>query len=91
MCICFYGYGADLAVIIVHYYDFLSTHKNKEGLTPLTVLATRPSAFRSATKLSWWKRILYHCKYYGKYYFTGLLSVCFLLYHHPSIIIYLRC
>ncbi|KAK7372594.1 hypothetical protein VNO80_05979 [Phaseolus coccineus] len=51
----------DLAVIIVHYYDFLSTHKNKEGLTPLTVLATRPSAFRSATKLPWWKRILYHC------------------------------
>ncbi|KAH1211745.1 Ankyrin repeat-containing protein ITN1 [Glycine max] len=37
----------DLAVIIVQYYDFLSTHKNIEGLTPLTVLATRPSAFRS--------------------------------------------
>ncbi|RDX69120.1 hypothetical protein CR513_51808, partial [Mucuna pruriens] len=52
----------DLAVIIVHHYDFLSTHKNKEGLTPLTVLATRPSAFRSASKLSWWKLILYHCK-----------------------------
>ncbi|KAG5109605.1 hypothetical protein AAZX31_14G047400 [Glycine max] len=51
----------DLAVIIVQYYDFLSTHKNIEGLTPLTVLATRPSAFRSASKLSWWKQILYHC------------------------------
>ncbi|BAT81008.1 hypothetical protein VIGAN_03064700, partial [Vigna angularis var. angularis] len=51
----------DLAVIIVHYYDFLSTHLNKEGFTPLKVLATRPSAFRSATKLSWWKQILYHC------------------------------
>ncbi|ESW13646.1 hypothetical protein PHAVU_008G214000 [Phaseolus vulgaris] len=51
----------DLAVIIVHYYDFLSTHKNKEGFTPLKLLATRPSAFKSATKLSWWKRILYHC------------------------------
>nr|KYP73158.1 Ankyrin repeat-containing protein At3g12360 family [Cajanus cajan] len=51
----------DLAVIIVHYYDFLSTHKNKEGFTPLKVLATRPSAFKSASKLSWWKRILYHC------------------------------
>ncbi|KAG2391105.1 uncharacterized protein HKW66_Vig0131340 [Vigna angularis] len=51
----------DLAVIIVHYYDFLSIHLNKEGFTPLKVLATRPSAFRSATKLSWWKQILYHC------------------------------
>ncbi|TKY56978.1 Ankyrin repeat-containing protein [Spatholobus suberectus] len=51
----------DLAVIIVHYYDFLSTHTNKEGFTPLKVLATRPSAFRSASKLLWWKRILYHC------------------------------
>ncbi|XP_047179769.1 uncharacterized protein LOC124846508 [Vigna umbellata] len=51
----------DLAVIIVHYYDFLSTHLNEEGFTPLKVLATRPSAFRSATKLSWWKQILYHC------------------------------
>ncbi|KOM46812.1 hypothetical protein LR48_Vigan07g051600 [Vigna angularis] len=50
----------DLAVIIVHYYDFLSTHKNIEGFTPLKLLASRPSAFRSATNLSWWKRILYH-------------------------------
>lgn len=50
----------DLAVVIVHYYDFLSTHRNNEGCTPLKVLATRPSAFRSASKLSWWKQILYH-------------------------------
>ncbi|CAJ1971122.1 unnamed protein product [Sphenostylis stenocarpa] len=53
----------DLAVIIVHYYDFIITHKNKEGLTPLTLLATKPSAFRSATKLSLWTQILYQCKY----------------------------
>ncbi|XP_061373369.1 uncharacterized protein LOC133315720 [Gastrolobium bilobum] len=51
----------DLAVIIEHYYDFLSTHPNKEEFTPLKVLATRPSAFRSANKLSWWKQILYRC------------------------------
>ncbi|KAK7320545.1 hypothetical protein VNO77_30109 [Canavalia gladiata] len=50
----------DLAVIIVHYYDFLSTHKNKQGFTPLKVLATRPTAFKSASYLSWWRRILYH-------------------------------
>ncbi|CAJ2653628.1 unnamed protein product [Trifolium pratense] len=51
----------DLAVIIVHHYDFLSTHLNKEESTPLKVLATRPSAFKSASNLSWYKRILYHC------------------------------
>ncbi|KAL2317023.1 hypothetical protein Fmac_030899 [Flemingia macrophylla] len=51
----------DLAVIIVHKYDFLSTHTNKEGFTPLKVLATRPSAFKSASQLSWWKQILYQC------------------------------
>ncbi|KAK7300415.1 hypothetical protein RJT34_11259 [Clitoria ternatea] len=51
----------DLAVIIVHYYDFLSTHLNKDGFTPLKVLATRPSAFKSASYLTWWKQILYHC------------------------------
>ncbi|XP_027941866.1 uncharacterized protein LOC114195557 [Vigna unguiculata] len=50
----------DLAVIILHYYDFLRGHLNNEGFTPLKLLATRPSAFRSATKLSWWKQILYH-------------------------------
>ncbi|WVY89457.1 hypothetical protein V8G54_034971 [Vigna mungo] len=51
----------DLAVIILYYYDFLGIHLNNMGFTPLKVLATRPSAFRSATKLSWWKKILYHC------------------------------
>ncbi|XP_027187495.1 uncharacterized protein [Cicer arietinum] len=51
----------DLAVIIVHYYDFLSTHFNREESTPLKVLATRPSAFKSASNLSWYKRLVYHC------------------------------
>ncbi|CAK8543915.1 unnamed protein product [Lathyrus sativus] len=51
----------DLAVIIVYYYDFLSTHLNKENSTPLKVLATRPSAFKSAGTLPLYKRILYHC------------------------------
>ena len=54
--------ATDLAVIIVHYYDSLSTISNKYGDTPLKVLATRPSAFRSGIKLSWWKLILYRCK-----------------------------
>ncbi|CAL0317597.1 unnamed protein product [Lupinus luteus] len=51
----------DLAVIILHHYDFLSIHTNNEGFTPLRVLATRPSAFISSSNLSWWKSLLYHC------------------------------
>ncbi|XP_058745160.1 uncharacterized protein LOC131617910 [Vicia villosa] len=51
----------DLAVIIVQRYNFLSAHLNNEDSTPLKVLATRPSAFKSASNLSWYKRILYHC------------------------------
>ncbi|KAG5035515.1 hypothetical protein JHK87_010425 [Glycine soja] len=37
----------DLALIIVHYYGFLSEEHNKEKFTPLNVLATRPSAFKT--------------------------------------------
>ncbi|MED6222260.1 hypothetical protein PIB30_062617 [Stylosanthes scabra] len=51
----------DLAVIIVYYFGILTTLRNKDGFTPLKVLATRPSAFPSGIKFSWWKRILYHC------------------------------
>ncbi|KAG5081450.1 hypothetical protein JHK86_005515 [Glycine max] len=52
----------DLALIIVHYYGFLINKHNKEKLTPLDVLATRPSAFKSASKHhSLWKQILYNC------------------------------
>ncbi|QCE01449.1 death-associated protein kinase [Vigna unguiculata] len=49
----------DLAVIIAHYYDFLSTTMNKDGELPLIVLATKPSAFYSSTYLSLLKRIQY--------------------------------
>ncbi|XP_004491094.1 uncharacterized protein [Cicer arietinum] len=53
----------DLAMIIVLDYPFLSNHLNIEQSTPLKVLATKPSAFKSASSLSWYKRILYHCIY----------------------------
>ncbi|MED6183869.1 hypothetical protein PIB30_041875 [Stylosanthes scabra] len=51
----------DLAVIIVHCFPILATLRNKKEFTPLKVLATRPLAFRSGIKFSWWKLILYHC------------------------------
>ncbi|KAL5125565.1 Inversin-A [Glycine soja] len=55
----------DLAVIIVHYYDFLSTRiRIKRDSLLSQSWPLRPSAFRSASKLSWWKQILYHCKIY---------------------------
>nr|XP_029150055.1 E3 ubiquitin-protein ligase MIB2-like [Arachis hypogaea] len=50
----------DLAVIILHYFGELATLSNNKGLTPLKVLATRPLAFPSGIKFSWWKLILYH-------------------------------
>ncbi|KAL1348125.1 hypothetical protein HN51_024109 [Arachis hypogaea] len=51
----------DLAVIIAHNFPMLTTLRNEHGCTPLKVLATKPSAFPSGIKFSWWKRILYHC------------------------------
>ncbi|XP_057723429.1 uncharacterized protein LOC130939338 [Arachis stenosperma] len=51
----------DLAVIIAHNFPMLTTLRNNKDGTPLKVLATRPSAFPSGIKFSWWKRILYHC------------------------------
>ncbi|QHN91374.1 NF-kappa-B inhibitor cactus [Arachis hypogaea] len=54
----------DLAVIILHYFGELATLSNNKGLTPLKVLATRPLAFPSGIKFSWWKLILYHCKFF---------------------------
>ncbi|XP_057434339.1 uncharacterized protein LOC130727028 [Lotus japonicus] len=51
----------DLAIIIVHCYPGLVDTRNKDGVTPLKTLATRPSAFKSGNNLSWWKKILYHC------------------------------
>ncbi|XP_029128493.1 serine/threonine-protein kinase TNNI3K [Cajanus cajan] len=52
----------DLAIIITHCYPGLVQTRNKDGTTPLKVLAYKPSAFRSGTNLQWWKHILYSCK-----------------------------
>nr|KYP60901.1 hypothetical protein KK1_023322 [Cajanus cajan] len=49
----------DLAIIITHCYPGLVQTRNKDGTTPLKVLAYKPSAFRSGTNLQWWKHILY--------------------------------
>ncbi|KAK7305079.1 hypothetical protein VNO77_42978 [Canavalia gladiata] len=50
----------DLAIIITYCYPQLIDLHNKDGVTPLKVLASRPSAFKSGTNLSWWKQIIYY-------------------------------
>ncbi|XP_028790148.1 uncharacterized protein LOC114746127 [Neltuma alba] len=45
-------YGDDSEKIIVSY-------ESKEGVTPLQVLASAPSAFRSGTRLTWFQGLLY--------------------------------
>ncbi|XP_068500286.1 uncharacterized protein [Phaseolus vulgaris] len=50
----------DLAIIISHCYPQLVTTRNKDGATPLKVLACKPSAFKSGSNLPWWKQILYY-------------------------------
>ncbi|XP_027186526.1 uncharacterized protein [Cicer arietinum] len=51
----------DLALIIIHKYPGLGAIPNKYDFTPLKLLATRSSAFKSGCKMIWWKKILYHC------------------------------
>ena len=38
---------------------------NSEGITPLHLLANKPSVFRSGCYLGWRKNIIYYCKYYS--------------------------
>ncbi|XP_058782205.1 uncharacterized protein LOC131656523 [Vicia villosa] len=51
----------DLALIIIDKFPNLISIPNKHGVSPLKLLATRPSGFESGCKMTWWKRILYHC------------------------------
>ncbi|XP_058784082.1 uncharacterized protein LOC131658849 [Vicia villosa] len=51
----------DLATIIMYCYESLGSIKDKNDITPLEILATRKSAFKSASRLSWWKQMLYYC------------------------------
>ncbi|XP_027340971.1 uncharacterized protein LOC113854263 [Abrus precatorius] len=55
-----WGELLDLALIITHCYPVLMDTRNKEGVTPLKVLAHKPSAFKSGLNLSLWKQILYY-------------------------------
>ncbi|KAM4087432.1 hypothetical protein ACJW30_10G177100 [Castanea mollissima] len=41
----------------------LANAVNEIGITPLHLLASKPSVFKSGSHLGWWKSIIYHCIY----------------------------
>ncbi|KAE8647312.1 hypothetical protein Csa_004446 [Cucumis sativus] len=51
----------ELALHIIKLYKELVNFVNEQGYTPLHLLATKPSAFKSGTHLGRWKMIVYHC------------------------------
>ncbi|KAK6937566.1 Ankyrin repeat, partial [Dillenia turbinata] len=54
----------DLAYEITRHYPDLVNAVNMHGITPLHILAGKPSAFRSSSQLTgWWKNIVYHCTF----------------------------
>ncbi|GMY16823.1 nuclear factor nf-kappa-b p105 subunit [Fagus crenata] len=53
----------ELSLLIVRLYRDLVNLANKDGMTPLHLLASKPSAFKSGCDLRWFENIIYHCKY----------------------------
>ncbi|BFG43097.1 hypothetical protein CerSpe_293710 [Prunus speciosa] len=53
----------DLAFQIINLYKDLVNSVNEQGVSPLHLLAAKPSAFRSGSHLSPTYRIIYHCIY----------------------------
>ncbi|XP_041016689.1 uncharacterized protein LOC121259250 [Juglans microcarpa x Juglans regia] len=51
----------DLAFQIIRLYPKLARSVNQKGLTPLHLLASNPSAFRSGSHLGGYYKIIYHC------------------------------
>ncbi|XP_028769167.1 uncharacterized protein LOC114726664 [Neltuma alba] len=50
-----------LAFRIVHLYKELANWVNEEGSSPLHLLASKPSAFRSGSRLGRMETLIYHC------------------------------
>ncbi|KAL6133749.1 hypothetical protein ACLB2K_065983 [Fragaria x ananassa] len=51
----------DLAFQIIALYKDVVNYVNKDGFSPLHLMASQPSAFRSGSHLSHWNRIIYNC------------------------------
>ncbi|KAK2648408.1 hypothetical protein Ddye_015897 [Dipteronia dyeriana] len=56
----------DLAFQIIHYYEGLVNSVNQRGLSPLHLLAAKPSAFRSGSHLGRCNEFIYHCIFVDK-------------------------
>ncbi|KAL1550189.1 hypothetical protein AAHA92_18188 [Salvia divinorum] len=58
----------ELAFQIIHLYPKLNRN-DANGITPLHLLATKPSAFKSGTRMGLLRTIVYHCLYIRKLQF----------------------
>ncbi|KAI9072828.1 hypothetical protein K1719_045207 [Acacia pycnantha] len=56
----------DLAFQIIHLYEDLANWVNEEGLSPLHLLASKPHAFKSGSRLGRIETIIYHCLHVEK-------------------------
>ncbi|KAK9983007.1 hypothetical protein SO802_032532 [Lithocarpus litseifolius] len=50
----------ELSLIILRRYKDLVNHRNNAGMTPLHLLASKPSAFKSGSNFRWFESIIYH-------------------------------
>ncbi|KAF3953258.1 hypothetical protein CMV_021281 [Castanea mollissima] len=57
----------DLSLVVLRLYGGLVNLANKDGMTPLHLLASKPSAFKSGCELGWFENYMYHCKYTVKF------------------------
>ncbi|PON65216.1 Transmembrane protein [Parasponia andersonii] len=60
------GEYLDLAFLIITLHEELANSFNKDGKTPLHTLASKPSAFKSASNFGKWKTIVYKCIFVEK-------------------------
>ncbi|KAL3531305.1 hypothetical protein ACH5RR_010627 [Cinchona calisaya] len=56
----------DLAFQIIHLYENLINYVNEQGISPLHLLASKPSAFKSGSRIRGFHKIIYHCLFVDK-------------------------
>ena len=56
-------YGTELAFIIIQLYGDLVDYRSEEGISPLHLLASKPSAFKSGGQMGLFDCIIYHCEF----------------------------
>ena len=58
---------AELSCKILDLYVELVDFTNNKCISPLHLLANKPSAFKSGSNLRWFEEIIYHCEYTVKF------------------------